>query len=110
MQYKEHTALRTELGLRNGQLRASYRYNNLWWSFTNAESSFGFGDLDQDDFGRIYQWILNNDSTKVFTAWNEHHGTPWQQTDYPIVRISANEGITFPHKEHAKARYSDSGQ
>lgn len=98
-----------KLGLVDGQMREPYIHKNLWWSFDLGETSFGYGDLDQDDLDRILEWVKEHDDRTrplVFTGWNEHHDTEWQQTPVPMIRITALYGIVFPNTERQAQRRS----
>ena len=91
-------AIRERLGLRDGQFFAYFINKNLIWTL-NGER-FGFGDIRIEDVGRIREGLNENE---VFEGWNEHHGTRWQQTDVPMVRITS-ELVTYPHRNKAQRR------
>jgi hypothetical protein len=76
----------------------------LWWSFNNGLVSFGFGDLNESDFCKIFAYVTHpsHEGDLVFTAWDENHGGILEKTVYPIVQISLKDGITFPHREAVK--------
>ena len=96
-----------QLGLRDGQIRAPYPYKNLWWSFDHDRSFFGYGDLNDKDCQMIYEYLSKPENRgKVFTGWNEHHGSQWQQTDHAMVRISWAAGITRPHHIMLESRFT----
>jgi hypothetical protein len=95
-----------ELGLTSGQKRPNALYRDLYWSFQHNRVAFGFGDLSQDDLNRIYDWIIDpGHHLKIFTGWDQHHGTPWQVTIHPMVRASYGGGITRPYHAVVSARF-----
>lgn len=105
----ENTARCSQLHLNpKGQMRSPYVYKNLWWTFEGDPEgeAWGYGDLDPDDLRRILEWIEHpsHAQDKVFVGWNEHHGTEWQQTPHPMVRISIEKAIEFPHRDAQEAR------
>jgi hypothetical protein len=74
--------------LKNGQFFAFYLYKNLQW-FLNG-TYVGFGDLREQDVLNIS--LLLEDGEE-FVGWNEHHGTQFQQTDTPMIRITNQNTI-----------------
>lgn len=105
MIHKTDKELCLQFGFKTSQIRSGYVYKNLWWSFDYDRTSFGYGDLNQGDLHNIYKWLSKPENqTKVFTGWNEHHGSDWQQTDVPMVRISYAAGVTRPHMAAMEAR------
>lgn len=72
-------------GLHDGQFFGHYRYKNLQW-FSDG-TYIGYGDLRNEDIDRIQQ---NLHDGEVFEGFNEHHGTEWQQTSTPMVRITTD--------------------
>lgn len=75
--------IQTRFELFNGQFFAWYRYKNLQWFLDGVY--IGFGDLRDEDILRI---AVTLEDGEVFVGWNEHHGSPVQQTNTPMVRIS----------------------
>jgi hypothetical protein len=73
--------------LRDGQFFGRYLYKNQQWYLNGTY--VGFGDLRDDDVLRIATEL---DDGEEFVGWNEHHGTQWQQTDTPFIRIT-NQNI-----------------
>src|SRR5690606_37525823 len=98
------------LGLSDGMTRALHDHKNLWWSFDNGQSAFGFGDLNNRDLDDILHWLKSDPKRQamVFTGWSEHHGTDSHQTAHPIGRISVRDGISVPHKHSHKNRVNES--
>lgn len=95
-----------QMGL-NGksQIRVPYVHKNLWWSLNGGETAFGYGDLDQADLARILDWVCHpSQEGLVFTAWNEHHETPQQQMNVPMLRITLRDGITYPYRIQMEQR------
>ena len=72
-----------------------YKYKNLWWELNGKK--IGYGDLTETNLQVIY-WALR--PGEEFVGWNEHHGTEWQQTDTPMVRITI-DGVK--HREEIVA-------
>lgn len=70
-------------GLTDGQFFGVHRYKNLHW-FVN-DFQFGYGDLKTEHIKVISKEL--NDGEE-FLGWNEHHGTEFQQTDEPMIRIT----------------------
>lgn len=70
--------------LRNGQFFAYYAYKNLQWFLNGVH--IGFGDLRDDDILHI---AVTLEDGEEFVGWNEHHGTQWQQTDLPMLKIAS---------------------
>ena len=101
MNYIPNEDLCIEMGLRNGQMRDPYDLHNLYWSFEGSHVAFGYGDLITYDYERILSYLSHpsHEADIVFLGWNEHHGTRWEQTIYPMVRISVKDGITYPHRD-----------
>lgn len=94
-----------KMGLRDGQIRSLVMCKNVWWSFDYGRTAFGYGDLSREDLDRIHAFLSQEENhTKVFTAWNEHHGTEWEQTKHAIVRISYAAGLTRPHDTRLEMR------
>lgn len=86
-----------EIGLRHQQVHSTYSYKNLWWSIDHDRTAFGFGDICDADVQKIQAWLEKPENQhKVFTGWNEHHDTKWQQTKHAVVRISYAAGLTRP--------------
>jgi len=81
MAYPDKDVLR-RFELNHGQFFAYYLYKNLQW-YLNKQP-IGFGDLREEDIGRIAKKLHGKEE---FVGWNEHHGTDWQQTNTPMVRI-----------------------
>ena len=69
--------------LLNGQFFAFYAYKNLQWFLDGCY--IGFGDLRDEDILFIQTQLEDG---QEFVGWNEHHGTQWQQTKTPMVRIT----------------------
>lgn len=65
-----------------GQYFAEYVYKNLNWRLN--DEPIGFGDLRAEDIGRIAKKLHEDEE---FVGWNEHHGTQFQQTNTPMIRI-----------------------
>jgi hypothetical protein len=80
--YKNAHILQNRFGLRDAQFFARYIYKNLWWEVDGK--FFGFGDITSADVFRIQNRL---DNGEIFQGWNEHHGTDWQQTNVPMIRI-----------------------
>lgn len=72
--------------LRDGQFYAYYAYKNLWW-FLDGER-IGYGDLRDEDILYISNALSEGEE---FVGWNEHHGSRWQQTKTPMVRITKGD-------------------
>lgn len=72
--------------LHNGQIRYPDTYHNALW-FLNG-TYFGMGDLSHEDIGRITRLLLPGET---FDAYNEHHGSDWQQMPGPYFTITVPE-------------------
>lgn len=62
-------------GLHNGQFFAQHAHKNVSW-YLNGRF-IGSGDLRSADLMRIKSALKNDD---CFVAYNENHGSKWQQT------------------------------
>ena len=68
--------------LSDGQIRGDDGYRNLWWELNGM--FFGFGDISRTDILNIAAKLAPDD---IFQGWNQHHGSEFQQTTVPMVRI-----------------------
>ena len=78
--------VRDRFRLTQGQFFATYQCKNNWWELDGE--FFGFGDLTSEDVFRIQRQLTEDE---VFQGWNEHHGTPMQQSPVPMIRISKHD-------------------
>lgn len=102
MQYIPNMDLCARMGLNpKGQMRVPYDKKNLYWTFEGSHIAFGYGDLDKADYDNIRAYLSHpsHEAEIVFLGWNEHHGTQWEQTAFPIVRITAKDGVSYPALE-----------
>jgi hypothetical protein len=76
--------------LRDGQFFAEYRYSNLHWFLNDKE--FGYGDLREEDIKRIAARLYVGEQ---FIGWHEHHGSRFQQTNTPVIRIKSDGVVMF---------------
>lgn len=83
-------ALLMRFGLRDGQFFAYFKHSNLHWFLNDKE--FGYGDLRDEDIVRIAEELKPGEE---FIGWNEHHGSRFQQTNTPIIRIKPDGVIMF---------------
>lgn len=83
--------LREIFNLRDGQFFGEYRYKNLHWFIQHHDQQpilMGFGDLRDEDILFIAENIADG---VEFVGWNEHHGTEFQQTKTPMIRITSTD-------------------
>lgn len=83
-------AWRQRFGLTDAQIVDVYVYKNLWWELDGE--FFGYGDLSAGDIQKIQTRLEDGE---VFQGWNEHHKSEWQQTDYPMIRITKDVVHTY---------------
>ena len=79
-------AWRERFELTDGQIAHTPVYKNLWWELDGH--FFGYGDLSAGDILKIRTRLTDEE---VFTGWNEHHQTRWQQTGFPMIRIKKDD-------------------
>lgn len=106
MNFNPRKELCAQMGLStNGQIRTPYIYKNLWWVVEGQNSAFGQGDLDTNDVERMLNYLEHpsHPQDMVILCWDEHHGTKWQRTVYPMIRISRVDHITYPNYEAQQA-------
>lgn len=99
MKHEKNQELLDQLGFKDSQVRTMCVGRNVWWTFEGEDVAWGFGDLDPDDLRTILDWLSHpSNGDKVFVAWNERHGTEFQMTPHPDIRISVEDSIEFPHR------------
>lgn len=92
-------------GLKPGQKKEGrgFRWENLWWSFDNGRTAFGYGDLDDDDLKRIQDWLTDEyfltGRLAIFTGWYEGHKDMPHFKQGAAIRISMSAGITTPFND-----------
>ncbi len=84
---------RDRFQLNSGQFFGLYLFKNLWWVLD--DNTIGYGDLRAKDLDNIQTHLLDGET---FLGWNEHHGSDFQQTAYPIVKITKDK-ISYPRRD-----------
>ena len=74
--------LRNRFNFNLGLFLGALLYKNLWWELDGK--FFAYGDLATSHVFMI-QNRLNNE--EIFQGWDEQHGTEFQQTNVPMIRI-----------------------
>jgi len=90
--------VRERFRLSQGQFFHNPNQKNRWWELDGE--FFGFGDLTSEDIFRIQRQLTEDE---IFQGWNEHHGTPMQQSPVPMIRITKHD-IVFHADLLAEAR------
>ncbi len=84
---------RDRFQLNSGQFFGLYLFKNLWWVLD--EITIGYGDLRAKDLDTIQTNLFYEET---FLGWNEHHGSDFQQTAYPVVKITTDK-ISYPRRD-----------
>lgn len=92
------------LGLTNMQSKPGsvVRVSEIWWSFDHGRTAFGYGDLDDKDLKRIYNYLVDDYQPgrpiKIFTGWGVNTRRKSSDKLYVVIRISMPAGITYPYE------------
>lgn len=87
--------------LTTAQFFATYRYKNLWWDLNWGDVNnayIGYGDLRNSDIRQIQKALKDGEE---FVGWHEHHGSKYQTTKTPMIRITNTQVL---HREDIIAK------